>query len=59
MDHTPENLEHFSDGQNKRETKEKFVPRPKRQLIGAWILIAIVIFAFLGMCYWMVAYGRV
>lgn len=59
MDHTTENLEHYSADQNKPETHGKYVPRPKRQLVGAWILIAIVVFAFLGMCYWMVAYGRV
>jgi len=59
MDHSTENLEHYSSDQNKQEVKNEYVPRPHSHRIGAWLLIAIVIFAFLGMCYWMVAYGRV
>ena len=59
MEHTQENLEHISAEQMNDQEKEIYRPRPKRQLIGAWILIAIVLFAFLGTCYWMVAYGRV
>ena len=59
MEHTQENLEHISAEEMNDQKKEIYTPRPKRQLIGAWILIAIVLFAFLGTCYWMVAYGRV
>ena len=57
MEHSPENMEHFSSDQLPDE-KKTYTPRPKSQLILAWVLIAIVLFAFFGMCYWMVAYGR-
>ena len=59
MDHSTENLEQYSAGQQGGENKEVYTPRPKRQIILAWIMIAIVLFAFLGTCYWMVQYGRV
>lgn len=58
MEHTPEKLESYSDQQQPQE-KKPYTPRPKYQLVIAWVLIAIVIFAFLGTCYWMVAYGRI
>lgn len=59
MEHSSENLEHLSEKEQATEQKEKYTPRPKRQLILAWVLIAIVLFAFLGMCYWMINYGRI
>ena len=55
MDHSTENLEHLS-SEEIVEEKEKYTPRPKRQLVLAWVLIAVVLFAFLGMCYWMVKF---
>lgn len=58
MEQTPEKLEAYSD-QQQSQNKDRYTPRPKYQLVIAWVLIAIVIFAFLGTCYWMVAYGRV
>ena len=59
MEHSPENLEHFSGQQQVPEEKKPYTPRPKGHLILAWLLIVVVLFAFLGMCYWMIAYGRV
>lgn len=59
MEHSSDHLENYSTKQQKQEEKQQYTPRPKSHLIVAWVLIAIVIFAFLGMCYWMVAYGRV
>ncbi len=56
MKHTTENLEHYSSNQQEPEEKEVYTPRPKSQLIVAWLLIAIVLFAFLGTCYWLVNY---
>lgn len=53
MEHTPEGLEYYSSEQTPRE-KEPYVKRPKSHVIMAWIGIAIVLFAFLGTCYWMV-----
>lgn len=56
MDHTPENLEHLSREAQTPEEKEVYTPRPKGHLVLAWLLIAVVLFAFVGMCYWMVRY---
>lgn len=53
MEHTPENLEHFSAEQAPKE-KQPYVKRPKSHIIMAWVAIVIVLFAFLGTCYWMV-----
>ena len=57
MDRTPENLENIS--MQNQQKKDKYTPRPIGHLIWAWILIAIVLFAFFGTCYWMINYGRV
>ncbi len=56
MEHTPEELEYNSFRETQPEEKEHYTERPKSHLILAWIAIAVVLFAFLGMCYWMVAY---
>ena len=34
------------------EEKSPYTPRPKSQIVLAWVLIAIVVFGVLGMCYW-------
>ena len=34
------------------EEKTPYMPRPKSHIILAWVLLAIVIFAIGGMCYW-------
>ena len=36
--------------------QEKYRKRPVWQLILAWALIAVVLFAFFGVCYWMMNY---
>ena len=60
MGHTPEDLEYFSNEQQslreKQET-ERYYKRPVSHQIMAWILIVIVVAAFLGTCYWL-AFGR-
>lgn len=58
MDHNTENLEHFSANQQKEEKKE-YHERPVSHRILAWVLIAVVVLAFLGTCYWLALYGRV
>jgi len=58
MEHSSDHLDHVKPEQT-TEQKDTYTPRPKSHLVGAWILIAVVLFAFLGMCYWMAAYGRV
>lgn len=34
------------------EEKTPYTPRPKSHIILAWVLLAIMIFAIGGMCYW-------
>ena len=34
--------------------KPLYTPRPKSQIVLAWVLLAIVIFAIGGMCYWQI-----
>lgn len=55
-EHSTEQLETESRKAQKPE-KEEYTPRPRSQLILAWVLIGIVVAGFLGMCYWM-AFGR-
>ncbi len=47
-----EELEHISAGEQTEE-REHYTPRPKYQIVLAWILAIIVIIAFLGTCYWL------
>ena len=48
---TPEELEYRS-AHAQPEEKKPYTPRPKSQIVMAWVLLAIVIFAIGGMCYW-------
>jgi len=56
MEHNTEDLEHFSADQTEPKT-EKYTKRPLGHVIMAWLMIAIVLFGFLGTCYWL-AFGR-
>ena len=56
MEHNAEELEHFSTTQSDKQN-EKYSKRPLGQIIMAWLLIALVLFGFLGTCYWL-AFGR-
>ena len=47
---TPEGLDYLSAKQ--QEPEEHYTPRPAQHRILAWVLLAVVIFAILGMCYW-------
>lgn len=47
MAHTPEELEHFSFENQENEEKTPYTKRPLSHIILAWILILIVLFAFL------------
>lgn len=58
MEHSSENMEHMSAYEQPSEEKEPYTPRPKGHLVLAWALIAVVLFAFFGTCYWMVTFGR-
>ena len=54
-DHSTERLEyqsaHHADGEKPRG---EYTPRPKSQIVLAWVLIAVVVFGILGMCYWQI-----
>lgn len=58
MEHSKENLEHFSSEQALQEPQD-FHARPLSQRILSWVLIVIVLLGFLGTCYWLAFYGRV
>ena len=55
MEHTPEDLEHFSTLQQEEES-QGYTPRPRSHIILAWVLVLVVLFAFLGTCYWLALY---
>lgn len=57
MDRSSEELEHFS--RNQDVQKNSVEERPIMHRVISWILIMVVLFAFLGTCYWLAFYGRV
>ena len=59
MDHNTENLEHFSASQEEMQEQTPYVKRPLFHRILAWVLAAVVLFGFLGTCYWLVMFGRI
>ena len=58
MEHTPENLEHYSAAKTEQKEEIKYTERPLMHRLVSWLLIAVVLFAFLGTCYWLAFYGR-
>ena len=58
MEHNSENLDHISSNQQP-EAPQGYEKHPLSHRIVSWILIAIVLFGFLGTCYWLAFYGRV
>lgn len=57
MDHNTENLEHYSFSQDEKK-ESKYTERPLAHRLISWILIAVVLFGFIGTCYWLAFYGR-
>lgn len=53
-EHSQERLEYQSSQQTQTQPRGAYTPRPKRQIILAWVLIAVVVFGVLGMCYWQI-----
>lgn len=39
---------------SERKSEEHYIPRPAQHRILAWILLAVVLFAIGGMCYWQI-----
>ena len=58
MEHSTENLEHYSASQGEKEEKATYTKRPVMHRVVSWLLIAIVLFGFLGTCYWLAMFGR-
>ena len=58
MEQITEHQDRVCDNQQP-EQKQVYRERPVQHRIVAWILIAIVLLAFLGTCYWLAFYGRV
>ena len=52
-EHSTENLEYLSSHSEQPE-KQEYTPRPRYQTVIAWVLLAVVIFAILGSCYWQI-----
>ena len=51
-DCSSEQLDYQSSQRAAQEQKGEYTPRPKSQIVLAWVLIAIVVFGIAGMCYW-------
>ena len=51
---TPEELELLRRSQQAEEEKWHYAPRPKWQIVGAWILIAILVLGIINVCYWQI-----
>lgn len=49
-----EQLEYDSAHAQQEQEKPRYTPRPKSQVILAWVLLAVVLFAIFGMCYWQI-----
>lgn len=54
QDRSSEQLEYDSAKAQQPEQKQPYTPRPKSQIILAWVLIAVVVLAILGSCYWQI-----
>ena len=39
---------------HEEEEKPVYIPRPKWQLVLAWVLIAIMVIAVINVCYWQI-----
>lgn len=53
--HSTERLDYTSSRQQQEQTH--YTPRPRSHIVMAWILVGVVVFAFLGTCYWL-AFGK-
>ncbi|MDD3165674.1 MAG: hypothetical protein PHS97_07440 [Oscillospiraceae bacterium] len=51
---TTEELARMQQYQQEQEAKNHYTPRPKWQIIGAWVLIAIMVAGIVNVCYWQI-----
>jgi len=56
VENMTESFEELSKAEEKRE--QPCVERPLFHRILAWLLVAVVLFGFLGTCHWLATYGR-
>lgn len=47
-----ESLEGVRREYERQEEKEQYVPRPRWQIVMAWVLFAIVVLGIINICYW-------
>jgi len=59
MEYTSENLEQTNELDERVQEKTQCVERPLFHRILSWVLIAVVLFAFLGTCHFLATYGRI
>ena len=52
-EHSTERLDYTSGQKQQQEEKPRYTPRPKSHILMAWVLVVVVVFAFLGTCYWL------
>lgn len=53
-DQTREGMESARTEYERQEQKEPYVPRPRWQIVMAWVLILIVVLGIINICYWQV-----
>lgn len=56
-EHTKESLESTRDAYEREQLaqeREPYTPRPKWQIVMAWVLIAIVVLGIINLCYWQI-----
>jgi hypothetical protein len=49
-----EQLESLHNQREKEAEKRVYTPRPRWQIVGAWILLIIVVLAVINVCYWQI-----
>ena len=56
MEHTPEELE-LNSVNEQNAAKKEYEQHSIAQRVAAFVLVGIILFGFLGMCYWLAFYG--
>lgn len=51
QDHTTEGLDGIREEYSRQTQKEPYVPRPKWQIVMAWVLFGIVVLGVINICW--------
>ncbi|MCI8525526.1 MAG: hypothetical protein HFF17_06305 [Oscillospiraceae bacterium] len=52
---TPEGLEGVREAfERQTEEREPYIPRPRWQIVMAWVLFGIVVLGIINLCYWQI-----